>query len=86
MATALIRRLRLTRTDVEVMLGGGTLQAGYGGLHDRVAAGITAVAPRAAVAVLDAPPVLGAVVEALTTVGAPAAALRRIRRALVTGR
>ena len=86
MATALIRRLRLTRTDVEVVLGGGTLQAGNGGLHDRVAAGITAVAPRARVAVLDAPPVLGAVVEALTTVGAPTAALRRVRRALVAGR
>ena len=86
MATALIRRLRLTRSDVEVVLGGGTLQAGNGGWHDRVAAGITAVAPRARVAVLDAPPVLGAVVEALTTVGAPAAALRRVRRALVAGR
>ena len=86
MATALIRRLRLTRSDVEVVLGGGTLQAGNGGLHDRVAAGITAVAPRARVAVLDAPPVLGAVVEALTTVGAPTAALRRVRRALVAGR
>ncbi len=85
MATALIRRLRLTRSDVEVVLGGGTLQAGDGGLHDRVAAGITAVAPRARVAVLDAPPVFGAVVEALTTVGAPAAALRRVRRALVAG-
>jgi N-acetylglucosamine kinase-like BadF-type ATPase len=86
MATALIRRLRLTRSDVEVVLGGGTLQTGNGVLHDRVAAGITAVAPRASVAVLDAPPVFGAVVEALSTVGAPAAALRRVRRALVAGR
>ena len=47
MATALIRRLRLTRSDVEVVLGGGTLQTGNGVLHDRVAAGIAAVAPRA---------------------------------------
>ncbi len=86
MATALIRRLRLTRSDVEVVLGGGTLQTGNGVLHDRVAAGITAVAPRAGVAVLDAPPVFGAVVEAWTAVGAPAAALRRVRRALATGR
>jgi len=85
MATALIRRLRLTRSDVEVVLGGGTLQTGNGGLHERVAAGVAAVAPRARVAVLDAPPVFGAVVEAWTTVGAPAAGLRRVRRALVTG-
>jgi len=83
MATALIRRLRLARSDVEVVLGGGTLQTGNGVLHDRVAAGVTAVAPRATVAVLDAPPVFGAVAEAWTTVGAPAAALRRVRRALV---
>ena len=86
MATALIRRLRLARSDVEVVLGGGTLQTGNGVLHDRVAAGVTAVAPRATVAVLDAPPVFGAVVEAWTTVGASAAALRRVRRALVPGR
>jgi N-acetylglucosamine kinase-like BadF-type ATPase len=83
MATALIRRLRLTRSDVEVVLGGGTLQTGNGVLHDRVAAGIAAVAARATVTVLNAPPVLGAVVEAMTVAGAPAAALRRVRRALV---
>jgi N-acetylglucosamine kinase-like BadF-type ATPase len=86
MATALIRRLRLTRRDVEVVLGGGTLQTGNGVLHDRVAAGITAVAAKATVTVLDAPPVFGAVVEAMTVAGAPATALRRVRRALVTGR
>ena len=85
MATALIRRLRLARSDVEVVLGGGTLQTGNGVLHDRVAAGIAAVAARATVTVLDAPPVYGAVVEAMTVAGAPAAALRRVRRALVTG-
>lgn len=82
MATALIRRLRLARTDVEVVLGGGTLQTGNGVLHDRVAAGVSAVAPRARVCVLDVPPVFGAVVEAWATVGAPDAALHRIRRAL----
>ena len=82
MATALIRRLRLIRTDVEVVLGGGTLQTGNGVLHDRVTAGITAVAPRARVRVLDVPPVFGAVVEAWSTVGAPGIALRRLRRTL----
>ena len=82
MATALIRRLRLTRSDVEVVLGGGNLQTGNDVLHDRVAAGVTAAAPRARVCVLDAPPVFGAVVEAWAAVGAPPAALRRVRRAL----
>jgi N-acetylglucosamine kinase-like BadF-type ATPase len=85
MATALIRRLRLTRSDVEVVLGGGTLQTGNGVLHARVAAGIAAVAARATVTVLDAPPVFGAVVEAMTVAGAPATAVRRVRRALVAG-
>jgi N-acetylglucosamine kinase-like BadF-type ATPase len=82
MATALIRRLRLTRTDVEVVLGGGTLQSANGVLPERVTAGVTAVAPRATVRVLDAPPVFGAVAEAWATIGAPPAALRRIRQAL----
>jgi N-acetylglucosamine kinase-like BadF-type ATPase len=85
MAIALIRRLRLARSDVEVVLGGGTLQTGNGVLHDRVAAGVTAVAPRARIAVLDAPPVFGAVAEAWATVGAAGPALRRIRRSLAAG-
>jgi N-acetylglucosamine kinase-like BadF-type ATPase len=82
MATALIRRLRLTRTDVEVVLGGGTLQTGDAVLHERVTAGITAVARRAQVRVLDVPPVFGAVAEAWTRIGAADTALSRIRRAL----
>jgi N-acetylglucosamine kinase-like BadF-type ATPase len=85
MATALIRRLRLTRTDVEVVLGGGTLQTGDAVLHDRVTAGITAVAPRARVGVLDVPPVFGAVAEAWSRIGAADTALRRIRRTLAAG-
>ena len=85
MARALIRRLRLTRTDVEVVLGGGTLQTGDAVLHERVTAGITAVAPRAQVRVLDVPPVFGAVAEAWTRIGAADTALRRIRRALAAG-
>ena len=82
MATALVRRLRLTRTDVEVVLGGGTLQTGDAVLHERVTAGVTAVAPRAQVRVLDVPPVFGAVAEAWTRIGAADTALRRIRRTL----
>jgi N-acetylglucosamine kinase-like BadF-type ATPase len=79
MATTLIRRLRLARTDVEVVLGGGTLQAGDGGVLDRIGTRVTAVAPRARVCVLDVAPVFGALVDAWSRVGAPAAALRRLR-------
>ncbi|MBO0871483.1 MAG: ATPase, partial [Micromonosporaceae bacterium] len=42
MVGALIRRLHLSRTDVEVVLGGGTLQSGMGAPLDRMAEGILA--------------------------------------------
>jgi hypothetical protein len=45
----------------------------------------TAVAPDATVAVLDLPPVYGAVVEAWSRVPAPVAGLRRLRAALRNG-
>jgi N-acetylglucosamine kinase-like BadF-type ATPase len=82
MVGALIRRLHLTRTDVEVVLGGGTLQNGNGVLLDRVTAGILARAPRAQVSVLTVAPVFGAVLEAFDRLGADAAALAGIKRAL----
>ena len=85
MATALIRRLRLIRTDLDVVLGGGTLQTGDAVLYDRVTAGITAVAPRARVSVLDVPPVFGALAEAWARTGAADTALSRIRRTLAPG-
>ncbi len=82
MANALIRRLHLTRTDVEVILGGGTLQTLDGAMLDRVTARIVAVAPRAQVRMLDVAPVAGALVEAFDRVGAGPAGLRRFREAL----
>jgi N-acetylglucosamine kinase-like BadF-type ATPase len=82
MVGALIRRLHLTRTDVEVVLGGGTLQNGNGVLLDRVTAGILARAPRARVNVLAVAPVFGAVVEAFDRLGADGSALAGVRRAL----
>jgi N-acetylglucosamine kinase-like BadF-type ATPase len=82
MATALIRRLHLTRTDVEVVLGGGVLQAQNVDVLDIATAGITAVAPAAQVRVLDVPPVYGAVVEAFSHVGGERTSLDRIHAAL----
>jgi N-acetylglucosamine kinase-like BadF-type ATPase len=82
MANALIRRLHLTRTDVEVVLGGGTLQTVGAMVLDRVSGGVLAVAPRARVRLLDVPPVVGALAEALDRVGAGAPGLGRLRDAL----
>lgn len=75
LATALIRRLRLARRDVHVVLGGGTLQAGDPVAHDRITAGVRAVAPAAQVRALDVPPVFGALVQAWEATGADDAPL-----------
>ncbi len=79
MAITLIRRLHLVRTDVEVVLGGGTLQTGYARLFDRVNAQVLASVPQATVSVLDVSPVFGAVVEAFDRIGAGEPALRTAR-------
>ena len=71
MATALIRRLRLIRTDVEVVLGGGVLQGANGMLRAGSPPGWPRSRRRRPGGVLDVPPVYGAAVEAWTTVGAP---------------
>ena len=82
MANALIRRLDLTGSDVEVILGGGILQAGDRSLYGRILSGITAVAPSAQVRALDVAPVFGALVEAFTLVGADTPALADLRARL----
>jgi N-acetylglucosamine kinase-like BadF-type ATPase len=84
MAGALLRRLHLTRTDVEVVLGGGSLQTGDPWVFGRIATGVTAIAPDAQVSVLDVPPVFGAVAEALHLAGARPSAIARTRTALLT--
>ena len=60
MAGALIRRLRMTELDPEVVLGGGVFKADDPAFYARIEAGVRAVAPRAAIVRLTAPPVLGA--------------------------
>ena len=83
MVTALLRRLRLLTADPDVILGGGTLRADHPPLLSRITAGIHAAAPRAAVRLLDVPPVYGAVVTALSLAGAPAPARARARAELL---
>ena len=57
---AMIRRLHLTRVDVPVVLAGGMFQTTHEPFLDRIRRRIAAVAPRAVVRLLAAPPVLGA--------------------------
>lgn len=79
MALALLRRLRLVRSDAEVVLGGGMLQHGTPLVIDRVAARVREQAPDARIVVLDVPPVAGSLDEALGRSGASAAARRQAR-------
>jgi N-acetylglucosamine kinase-like BadF-type ATPase len=83
MAAALVRRLDLTGTDVEVVLGGGVLHTGDRAVLDRVTAGVTATAPAAQVTVLEVTPVYGALVEAFNRAGADPRGLAPLRAALV---
>jgi len=82
MATTLIRRLGLATTDVEVVLGGGSMRNGIPEFLAQVTAGVTAVAPRARVSVLDVAPVYGALVEAFDQAGADRSALAPLRAAM----
>ena len=84
MAGSLIRRLRMTRLDPEIVLAGGVFRTRDEPFYARLEHGISAVAPRARTARLMAPPVLGAALLGLdlTTgrqVADPAAAARLLR-------
>jgi N-acetylglucosamine kinase-like BadF-type ATPase len=81
---AAVVRLDLEDEPVEVVLGGGIFDTRDSAFHDRVAAGIGAVAPRAVLVRLDAPPVLGAALIGLDAIGAPPEALESLRAALTT--
>ena len=83
-ATAAIVRLGVQDEAVEVVLGGGIFDTDYTGFQARVAAGIHAVAPKAVLRNLDAPPVLGAVLLGLDAIGATEAAKATARAVLTT--
>jgi len=78
-ATAAIRRLHLTRTDVHVVLGGGVMRAAGDELLERIRAAIHAVAPDARITRLEAPPLVGAALIGLDALRASPAARRRLR-------
>jgi len=87
MAGALIRRLRMTGLDFEVVLGGGVFQATDPAFYARIEAGVKAVAPAATVVRLTAPPVLGAALLGLDRLAASGAAEpaaeARLRKAVI---
>lgn len=71
-ATAAIRRLRMQRLDPDVVLAGGMFRANDPIFYERIAAGIAAVAPAAAIRRLTAPPIVGAALLAFDRLtGAP---------------
>ena len=68
-----------------MVLGGGIFDTDDAGFHARVAAGIHALAPRARLRRLGAPPVLGAALLGLDAIGAGEDAKDRLRAALTAG-
>jgi N-acetylglucosamine kinase-like BadF-type ATPase len=78
-AVSAIRRLGVARRPVEVVLAGGLFRTADVPFHDRVGRGIHAVAPRAVIHRLAAPPVLGAALLGLDAIGATAEAEARAR-------
>jgi N-acetylglucosamine kinase-like BadF-type ATPase len=82
MAITAIRRLGMTRLDVDVVLGGGIFRSRFAAFYERIEDGVTAVAPSARIHVLNAPPVLGAALMGLDRLEASPAAHRQLRRDL----
>ncbi|HUQ44037.1 MAG TPA: BadF/BadG/BcrA/BcrD ATPase family protein [Candidatus Limnocylindria bacterium] len=85
MAGALIRRLKLTRLDPDVVLAGGVFRATDPVFYAGIEAGIRAVAPEARTVRLTAPPVLGAALVGLDRIhggATPPEVDARIRTAL----
>lgn len=84
MSTALLRRLDLTDTDPDVVLGGGLLQSGDARLISHIRTGVRDVARDARVNALTAPPLLGSIRAGLVCAGAPPAALERAAHELMS--
>ena len=86
MAGASIRRLRMTKLDVEVVLGGGIFRNRDPSFFERIREGLLRIAPASSIVPLGAPPVVGAALIGLDLVGARPAARRRLRAALTDER
>jgi N-acetylglucosamine kinase-like BadF-type ATPase len=80
LARAALARLELSRDPVEVLLGGGLLQAGDGRLLDAIRAGLRDVGPAITVRWTALPPIIGAALLGLDGLGASREAQERVRR------
>ncbi|HEY6875114.1 MAG TPA: BadF/BadG/BcrA/BcrD ATPase family protein [Candidatus Dormibacteraeota bacterium] len=85
-AHAAIKRLGIAARTFEVVLGGGVFRSRDRRLLSRIERGIGAVAPRAEIRRLDAPPVLGAALLGLDQLRANKAAHERLRKQLTERR
>ncbi len=86
MVVSAVRRLHLTRRDVDVVLGGGLFHSDDGDFMERVERGILAAAPAARIRQLLVPPVVGAALLGLDRLGAESGADARIRSTLTRER
>ncbi|MGH3734660.1 MAG: N-acetylglucosamine kinase [Micromonosporaceae bacterium] len=82
LAVAALRRLDLLDVPATMVLGGGVLRSRDPLLHGELSRRLGAVAPRAEITVVTDPPVVGAALLALDTLGAPASAYSALRRSI----
>jgi N-acetylglucosamine kinase-like BadF-type ATPase len=81
MVRATVTRLGVAGEELDVVLGGGVLQAGNARLLDRIIDGVGKVGPQLAVHVASHPPVVGAALIALDRIGAGQDAKAHLRAA-----
>jgi N-acetylglucosamine kinase-like BadF-type ATPase len=80
MAIAILRRLRLVRSNVDVVLAGGVIRTGDEVFFERIAQQLHRRAPRARILRLTEPPVVGAALLALDRLSVSPGAGARLRR------
>lgn len=84
LALAALKRLALLKKSVPIVLGGGVLATGNARLISGINTGFAQRAPLARIELVRSPPILGAALLTLETVGAGLAALDTARLALLT--
>jgi N-acetylglucosamine kinase-like BadF-type ATPase len=77
-AVSSLRRLELIEHDTPVVLGGGLIGAQHPRLMAGIEAGLALQAPHARITLVTAPPILGAALLVLESIGAEAAVLERV--------
>lgn len=82
MAGTAIKRLRMTKLDVQVVLGGGIFRTHDARFFSRIEEGLQGVAPEVSIRLLTTPPLIGAALLGLDRLGATSAAKARARRGL----